>query len=537
MNEILLTLGHNSSAILIEDGKIAAGYETERLSGIKSDSHFPAEVLKLYPNPNQVYVSHWDPHGKLENMKAKHWWPSVFNPEHVTSTNQDFTHHDAHAWSALWFAGDAFPRENTVILVVDGFGNCGEHISVYDVTEHGLPVLTQRHFGYASSLGLMYQYATGFLGMRMNEDEYKLLGYEVHVHEIAGLDHFDLDEYALVMADQMWRDINERRVASWDDPLINIGALVDVQKMWADRWHALLKHFHIDDHTSYEARVVVGYTAQLILEYCVTTIARATGAKNFLLAGGVFYNVKLNKKIVDLAEGLVCINPLSGDQGAAIGLYYATHPNFKFDGNICWGHRRLYHEKDIPNLDTYSNEADLIEDAKRHIQDFGFVNIVRGSMEFGPRALGNTSTIAIPDMQAVHDINEANGRNTIMPMAPICTEQAYKRYFKNTEKVHRSEGYMITALEYTQYGGEKYRGASHEYIENGRKFYTGRPQVVSPEDSLMSSILASFGGVLINTSFNAHGRPIPCTMQQVIENHMFQYEREEMFHTLVLVNS
>lgn len=537
MNEILLTLGHNSSAILVQDGEIVAGYETERLTGIKSDSHFPAEVLKLFPTPDHVYVSHWDPHGRLENMKSKHWWPGVFNPEIVTSTDMDFTHHDAHAWSALWFAGETFPREDTIILVVDGFGNGGEHFSVYNVTPDGKPKLYGRHFGYASSLGLMYQYATGFLGLRMNEDEYKLLGYEVHRYEI-NVDQDKLDQLRDQMCATVLIDLMTYKVAKWDDPLINISALVEVQKMWADRWTNVLKQLDITDHTSYEARVVIAHIVQAALEYSILTVVAGCNAKNVLLAGGVFYNVKLNKCIIDEVKGLVCINPLAGDQGAAIGLYYASHPEFKFKGNICWGHRRLYtYEDTVPNLYYYNSEEVMLEDAKRYISDFGFVNVVRGSMEFGPRALCNTSTLAIPDMQAVKDINEANGRNTIMPMAPAVTEARYRRTFKNTEKVHRSEEYMITALEYVGIEGVRFIGAAHRYEEDGREFYTGRPQVIQPTDKFMSKLLAAFGGILINTSFNAHGHPIPCNMEQIITNHMYQYERDDKFHTLVLVNS
>ena len=37
---LLLTLGHNSSAVLMDDDKVVCGYENERLSKVKSDSAF-----------------------------------------------------------------------------------------------------------------------------------------------------------------------------------------------------------------------------------------------------------------------------------------------------------------------------------------------------------------------------------------------------------------------------------------------------------------------------------------------------------------
>ena len=63
---LVLTLGHNSSAILVRDNRIVAGYETERLTGIKSDSAFPEKpIVELekrfgFRPQTDVYVSHWE---------------------------------------------------------------------------------------------------------------------------------------------------------------------------------------------------------------------------------------------------------------------------------------------------------------------------------------------------------------------------------------------------------------------------------------------------------------------------------------------
>ena len=65
MKVLVLTLGHNASAIVVEDGIILAGYEEERLSGIKADSTFPSMAIKrlkemynLAPNIS-ICISHW----------------------------------------------------------------------------------------------------------------------------------------------------------------------------------------------------------------------------------------------------------------------------------------------------------------------------------------------------------------------------------------------------------------------------------------------------------------------------------------------
>ncbi|MBR6907817.1 hypothetical protein IKN40_04955, partial [bacterium] len=63
---LLLTLGHNSSAIFIDDNCVI-GYEEERLTGIKADSQFPnnaiAEIIRNKGIKNvkgcKIYISHW----------------------------------------------------------------------------------------------------------------------------------------------------------------------------------------------------------------------------------------------------------------------------------------------------------------------------------------------------------------------------------------------------------------------------------------------------------------------------------------------
>jgi len=99
----------------------------------------------------------------------------------VYTLNDKFTHHDAHAYSAYSFYknhaefNDSDSKIN--ILIADGFGNREEVISIYEVNE-GKITKTKKIRDYHNSLGLMYQYATDFIGFKMNQDEYKLLGYE-----------------------------------------------------------------------------------------------------------------------------------------------------------------------------------------------------------------------------------------------------------------------------------------------------------------------------------------------------------------------
>jgi carbamoyltransferase len=188
MKALVLTLGHNSSAILVEDGNIIVGYEEERLTGIKADSkfHFRSiqRIKELYNISDDVpiCVGHWFLDGKLPKDDLKHWdidyIQTLFPKSRIYSLESGFTHHDSHALSAEIFAGKDFP-EDYHTFVVDGFGTRGECYSIYKASE-----LIARYYGFHKSIGLFYQYATAYMGMKMHNHEYKILGYETHIDEL-----------------------------------------------------------------------------------------------------------------------------------------------------------------------------------------------------------------------------------------------------------------------------------------------------------------------------------------------------------------
>lgn len=515
MKALLLTLGHNSSAIAIQDGKVLAGYENERLSGIKSDSRFPAEAIRqLGFKPDFVYATHWSPDGILNNMASKYWQPGELQGLPVRSHSLETSHHDTHIYGALAYAGKNFPRRGSFGVVVDGFGTFGEHFSIYDLSEP-TPKLLRRIHGYGTSLGLFYQYTTAFLGMKMHEDEYKLLGYETKVpfHLAPALER-DADELAL----QWMNEINRSIYGSKFDPLYNLDALGEIKQKVFDILNTIRSKYQLPEQLE---RPCIAFFAQTYLEACVVRLLSEYNPTNLLLSGGVFYNVKLNKELLELVPGVTCVYPLAGDQGNAIGLYAKDHPQFEFPPDLFWGHRTLRDVGKVPGLSYAHNDIQAFEMLYDELEQSGIVNLVRGSMEFGPRALCNTTTLARPRRRNVDTINMANDRNTVMPMAPVVTQDQYLDLFRDTFKVHKSQAHMIVALRFKQFDPSM-DGIMHEY-KWPYHHHTGRPQVTS--DPLMTSLLEAFGTPLINTSFNHHGSPICWDIGSVVANHMSQRTR------------
>lgn len=542
MSDLLLTLGHNSSAILVRDGHVVAGYEEERLTKQKSDSAFPRcaiEQLKhvhptVFKNITDVYISHWFTDGKLPEFHDKYFDPLYFEfnmPDvKVHSVSMEFTHHDAHAWSAVAFAGNMFPINNAYVVVADGFGNFGETMSIYLLSPFGEPILQRRSFGYESSLGLMYQYATAFLGMKENQDEYKLLGHEAHIHDFMLDEEIEiLDELADKNANEHIEIILDRDVVDKYDPLLSLDALPALRVQYAIHFQKVLDKLDPNKtHSQYARKAIIAYYVQTRLENTLRILIGNLEAENVICVGGVFMNVKLNNEISKIIPEKLCIMPLSGDQGAAIGLYHAMEQDFVWPENLYWGDREFYSiegDRIHQFMDDPDEYKPFITDLLK--QDY-IVNVVKGRMEFGSRALGNTTTLARPTMENVAYINGLNGRSTIMPMAPIVTRRSAVKLFEDPFKIHKSLEYMICTRDFRSMD-DGIRGAAHSvptYQADNHTGYTGRPQVIDPEHWLHPILEHLPHEMVINTSFNEHGMPICFSMQDVLRCHQYQLSND-----------
>lgn len=571
-NYLLITLGHNSSAIFVdnssfgETGKSSIiGYEEERLSRIKADSQFPIDAInEIKHNIGlnrmkgcEIRISHWFNFTGAE-IPNKYITLQDINMLKEISTNiemvnEGFTHHDAHAYSAYEFR-DYFKKQEGNIpvycIVADGFGNNEEVLSIYRRDTGKKPELIKRCYGYEKSLGLFYQYATSFVGMKENQDEYKFLGYEAHIHEI-----FDDDEIRILaeasdkiveMFKNMYYSTDDEKLsyAGICDYAINCGKLAKVKKDWHKIFVDILAGINFNCAEEYIARVAIAFVVQRTVEKVINCIVASFGIKYLCLAGGLFYNVKLNNSILTSLtdiDGNLSIMPLAGDQGAAIGMYAAEEdtPQFPFR-TLAIGTRRLYNiEKFADNENIFVEQIPQAEDTEsircliskiaNHIADGRIVNIVYGNMEFGPRALCNTSSIFLPNAELTAENNTNNKRNEVMPCAPVCTPFAAANLFSKDEleRVIGSLNFMICTLHYVKPHSNMYDGVMHNETLSTK--YTGRPQIVNV-NSFMHKLLSKVQNItdmkcLVNTSFNNHGNPIVFDTADIISNHKMQCER------------
>lgn len=198
---------HDSSACLIEDGKVIAACQEERFTRIKHDSAFPAKsilaclhqadcapadinCIVFYEKPFlkferliETYLA-FIPRGLRTFIKVMPLWlkEKLFQKKLLQQelANLGFSklqlskilfssHHLSHAASAFYPS----PFEKSVVLTMDGVGEW-DTTTVYLGQGNSLKKIKELHFPH--SLGLLYSAFTYYCGFKVNSGEYKLMG-------------------------------------------------------------------------------------------------------------------------------------------------------------------------------------------------------------------------------------------------------------------------------------------------------------------------------------------------------------------------
>jgi len=290
----------------------------------------------------------------------------------------------------------------------------------------------------------------------------------------------------------------------------------------------VLKKF-IRDKFFNEDKTNVAKYAQIILENTLVELIQNTTkivkAPKICLSGGVFANVKLNQKIYETTKKEIYVMPGMDDGGLSIGagLYIYEKElkkpiTEKFE-NIYYG--PSYDEKHIHEILENSGfkfeKIDFIE--KKIAEELALGSIIgrfNGSMEWGPRALGNRSILANPKYKEINKtLNDRLARTEFMPFAPIILEEDAENYFENYNKFKCFE-FMTMTLKVRNEKIQKIPAVVH--VDN-----TARPQCIKKNiNESLYVVLQEYKKiteipVLINTSFNLHEEPIVCTPNDALK--------------------
>jgi carbamoyltransferase len=527
---------HDSAACLVKHGKIVAAGHEERFSRVKHDNAFPLGVVNYCLQEGQIDVSDIDavvfyekPFLKFERIiknqmlswprGAMHfptllnsWLGLKINMSTVIKKRIGYTgpiyftkHHEAHAASTYYCS----PFNKAAIVTLDGVG---EWATSSIAIGEGNTISTLQEIHYPDSLGLFYSGFTYYLGFKVNDGEYKVMGLApygnpkykdkifgniIELHS-DGSFTLNLDYFSFMHGD---KTINEGSF----ERLFNIPVRTKKDQL-------------TQTHKDFAASVQC--VLEDIVQQMVKNAVSMTGEKKVCLAGGVALNCVSNSKL--LLNGIadeMFVFPSPGDSGGAIGAalytwHYLANPPEKSEAirDIYWGPE--YGDKEISsflkrlNLEyEYLNDDVIFNRVARMIADQKIIGWFQGRMEFGPRALGNRSILA--DSRNKENWMKVNQkikfRESFRPFAPSIMEEYYSDYFE----FPTTSPYMLYTA---QTKTDNIPAVTH--VDK-----SARIQTVSEKDNpRFYKLLKAFNEltgvpVLINTSFNLADDPIVCTPQ------------------------
>jgi carbamoyltransferase len=409
-----------------------------------------------------------------------------------------YDHHLCHALSAYVFSPNN-QKHKCISLTIDGFGDgCFSKVFIFD--ENGnfeLIGSSSTNEGYRTtrtSIGLMYSAFTRALGLIPDSDEGKVEALaafakadEKLLNELTSLIHF--------------QDLN---------------ILFDRHKNHKMRSKSFLskKRKLLGDEVF--AATIQTWLEEIMVDY-LNRVYKHTGVERLCLSGGVAANIIMSLNLYERTPfENIYVFPAMADDGIAAGGALEAARQEGID--LSWIGEK-YH---MPYLGMQHSVDDVIkvlknskditfeelgdawpEEAGRAVSSGKVISIFHGRDEYGPRALGNRSIVANPtDAQVKDKINKfVKKRPKYQPFCPSILEEERIRLFEQSF-AHK---YMAIAFRMKEKFWHELPSAIH--IDG-----TARPQFVEKNDNpkyyrLIKEVKKQTGfGVVINTSFNLHGR-------------------------------
>ncbi len=565
---------HDAAVALLMDGNLIAAAEEERFTRKKHDSSFPKHAIDfclrqagITANDLDYVVFYEKPLVKFERILQttlgtfpKSW--GVFRESMITWFDEKLwikshlqtkigiptskilfvEHHLSHAASAMYCS----PYEDAAVLTIDGVGewttaSIGKATANWNGNGSVNHIDLSHELRFPHSLGLLYSAFTAYLGFRVNNGEYKVMGmapygkpkYVDEVYKVVNVDNdggitLNMDYFSFHYStsqtfNQKFEDIfGPRRQPE--------------SEFFSETTHPNKNHPDWDDKIAVQNQKYADIAAsiQRVTEEIVLKMAacaqRQSGSNNLVMAGGVALNSVANGRL--MREGLfenVFIQPAAGDAGGALGaalyVYHVIfgHPRKFSMEHAYWGAE--YPESKMVEAiknkgfayERFDDDDRLLDRAVDTLLQSKVIAWYRGRFEWGPRALGHRSIIADPRRDEMKEIvnTKIKFREPFRPFAPVVMEDRAHEYFTtpNLDKQYPPR-YMLMVSEIPEDKWDKIQAVCH----NG----TGRLQSVREDwNSGYYNLIKKFDQatgvpVLLNTSYNLRGEPIVTTPHEAL---------------------
>src|SRR5437870_9524505 len=538
---------HDSAAALVVGGVPVCAVQEERLSRHKGDAAFPLlaiesclqhaaiepdelDAVVFYERPMlkfdriltcalRAFPQSWRafPKAMKNSLGEKVWMRGIISSHlGVPGRKVLFTeHHQSHAAAAFLTA----PTCRAAIMTADAVGEWAT-LSVGDGERLANGPTTIRRFReirFPHSLGMLYSTFTAYLGFKVNEDEYKVMGLAAYGQP--------------TLVEQVRKLIRRTPDGAFALDLNYFEFHTTAERSYSSRFVELFgpprnPYEPIDLDTAEGQRFAdCAASVQRVLEDTLVELARAlhqeTGLPDLCLGGGVALNGVANARL--LAESgfeRVFVPPAPGDAGCAIGsaLYcdriHFGNPDRDLPDHPFWGPpvdpeelARVAREdgQAVEELD----ETALIERIADQLAAGRVVGWTDGASEFGPRALGHRSILAAPHSGEMRDrLNrDIKYREEFRPFAPVTPIETADRYFELPPGGARLARFMSGVFPVRPEWRAKLAAITH--VDGSARLQT-LDRDMAPR---LYALIEAYGRrsgipVLLNTSFNVAGEPI-----------------------------
>jgi len=561
---------HDAAVALIKDGRLVAAVMEERFSRKKHDSSFPAKAIAFclkqagITNKELDYVVFYEkPLVKFERilqttfntfpkssalwfeainvwLKEKLWVKSVIQKEVGVKPKQILfcDHHMSHAASAFL----ASPFDEAAVLTVDGVGEwttttLGTARS-YRPGQSGtneINLFSEQRFPH--SLGLLYSAFTAWLGFRVNNGEYKVMGmspYGVprYMDKVEKLFHLSPEDGSFRM-NMDYFSYHYSTESTFNQKFVDLfgaprPAEAEFFTMNTNPERAGEKAAMEQNQYYADVSASIQLATEEALIAIVKHLHKTTGMKHLVMAGGVALNTKANYRL--LAETPfeeIYIQPAAGDDGGALGAALWAHyivmnnprdwvmPHAYWGQGFTEGEIRDFLQSNNIKYEQFSDDSKLLDVVAESLTTENVVGFFQGRFEWGPRALGNRSILADPRSDAMKEVvnTKIKFREPFRPFAPVILRDRAAEYFDypDVEK-HEAPRYMLMVAPIKEDKQDKIQAVCH--------MGTGRLQTIERETNpRYYGVVERFGQitgvpVVLNTSFNLRGEPIVTTPKE-----------------------
>jgi carbamoyltransferase len=471
----------DSSACLLENGKIICAFEEERFTRQKHWAGFPKNAIQAcldecsinFTDINFITVSR-DPKfnfgkkvkyllsrplsilnfaNRIKNRSLVNDLSSDFvknfylEKEFVESKLKFVEHHSSHLASAFF----ASPFEKSALLSIDAFGDFSS--TVIAIGE-GNKITRLGEVNFPHSLGQFYTAFTQFLGFQHYGDEYKVMGlapygspvYMKEMEEILKFSNNDLELFKLNLNYFIHHTKGvQTKIHENNDPTPSIIFSKNFEKLFGPGRkpgeELTQKHFDLASSVQRHCENTIFHILNILHPICQTD--------NLCIAGGVAQNSVANGKITRNTKFKnIYIPPAGHDAGTSIGsaLYFynqelskaRSEPMYNpFLGTFSSNERikELLSDRNIKY--EYLDDNELCKKVAKLLVDGNVVGWFQGKAEFGPRALGGRSIIVDPRRKDAKDLLNAKikRRESFRPFAPSILKEFVNEYFEIDDSV------------------------------------------------------------------------------------------------------